>query len=62
MSDIDVIIKRLNIRSLNDVEQQSIRNALQFYVDHFGEKKAWSQKVILDDMLTGLLWCDKLEI
>jgi len=54
-------LSALSIRSLNEHERQSIQDALNHYIET-QPNKAWSQKVILADMLDGLLWCDKLEV
>ena len=49
-------IKVTTINVLNTTEREAIRVALDEYISRHGDKKAWSQKVVLEDMLDGLLW------
>jgi hypothetical protein len=50
-------MKIREIRPLNSNECQAIAAALDLYIATFGDKKAWSQKVIRDEMLFELMWC-----
>jgi hypothetical protein len=47
-----------SIRPLNDDERRAIGSALREYIANNGEKKAFAQKVILDEMLYELMWAD----
>lgn len=47
-----------NIRPLNDAERKAIGSALSYYITVHGDKKSWSQKVILEEMLYELMWAE----
>jgi hypothetical protein len=50
------------LTKLNLNETQAIRAALTYYISVFGSPnhdRAWSQRVILEDMLDKLYWANK---
>lgn len=53
----------MEIRSLNDTEKLAIRQALELYIRTYGKENsrcpAFSQRIILDEMLEKLLWRSK---
>jgi hypothetical protein len=50
-------VKIKQIRPLNEHEKASLHTALTEYIAIWGDKQAWSQKVLRDEMLDQLLWC-----
>ena len=51
---IPIFVSKLT--ALNEYERSSIRIALEEYIFRHGPDKAWSQRVVLEDMLPFLMW------
>ena len=48
--------KVVRIMPLTMAENNILRDALQHYIDSKGEKTAYGQKIMLDEMLDDLMW------
>lgn len=63
MSQQRTISNVRSIRPLNQNEKDAIRDALEHYIALYPRKKTgndltWSQRIILEDMLDGLMWAE----
>lgn len=61
MSDINPVngiraVTVTKIIGLNEHEKKAIREALTEYIFNHGEREAWAQRVVLDEMLPNMFW------